>query len=202
MMIKTRHTGLTLTEIIVAVAIIALLAAGLYSVSNYIEKQAKIKLTESTIEAVCAAIEQYYDFYGSFPFQAGIDYGRIQLEGTDANGLNGTVRGDNKCTLAVSDYNGIYASGDALYYFLNQIPASRKILDEINRSMVTNKDYKGKDYYFSSNIDSQCYPLIHIIDAWKCPLRYTYKQGDNFPLIESAGPDRKFNTPDDISSKK
>jgi prepilin-type N-terminal cleavage/methylation domain-containing protein len=59
--------GLTLVEVLVAVVIIAILAAGLYSVGNYLETQSKIKLTKSTIEILSAAIEQYHDFYGRFP---------------------------------------------------------------------------------------------------------------------------------------
>ena len=185
----TNKNGLTIVEILVAVTIIALLAAGLYSVSNYLEKQAKIKLTESTIEALSAAIEQYRDFNGHFPFVTGTgSYGLSQLQTT----LNGTV-------VNPTDYNDIYASSDALYYILNQVPASKKIIDNLNRSLVTNKDYKGTEYFIL--INGVNYPLIHIIDPWKCPLRYTYKDSDNFPLIESTGPDRDFNTPDDISSR-
>jgi hypothetical protein len=33
---------------------------------------------------------------------------------------------------------------------------------------------------------------MHIIDSWNTPLRYTYKSGDNFAVITSAGPDKKF----------
>jgi prepilin-type N-terminal cleavage/methylation domain-containing protein len=193
-LIRQAHSGLTLMEILVAIAIIAILAAGLYSVSNYVEKQAKAKLTESTIEILSAAIEQHHDFYGKFPFLAGTDYGRSQLESlTEPNGLKGSV-------VNPADYNDIYASSEALYYFLNKFPAGREIVDSINHSLLTNKDYKNKEYFI--DINGQRYPLIHIIDVWQHPLRYTYKDGDNFPLIESAGPDKNFNTPaDNISSK-
>ena len=60
-------------------------------------------------------------------------------------------------------------------------------------------------------INGQNYPLVRIIDPWKKTLRYTYyynkttKQGDNFPVITSAGPDRKFDPNgvhiDDITSR-
>jgi prepilin-type N-terminal cleavage/methylation domain-containing protein len=199
---KQNKNGLTLVEILVAVLIIAILAAGLYSVSNYLETQSKIKLTKSTIEILCTALEQYRDFYGKFPFEAGIDYGRNQLQSNEANGLNGNVS-DNKCADFIApDYNDIYSSSEALYYFLNQFPAGKKIVDSINRSLLTNKGEKGKEYFIRLNVDMKCYPLIHIIDPWKYPLRYTYEQGDNFPLVISAGPDKDFNEPtDNISSR-
>jgi prepilin-type N-terminal cleavage/methylation domain-containing protein len=193
---KQNKTGLTLVEILVAIAIIAILAAGLYSVSNYIEKQAKAKLTESTIETLSAAIEQYHDFYGKFPFLADKNYGEPNLQ-TDVNGVVVNKTGN---PLSAPDYNDIYASSEALYYFLNKFPDGREIVGSINRSLLTNKDYKNTEYFI--RIGTVDYPLIHIIDVWQHPLRYTYKDGDNFPLIISAGPDKDFNTPaDNISSK-
>jgi prepilin-type N-terminal cleavage/methylation domain-containing protein len=183
--------GLTLVEILVAVGIIAILAAGLYSVGNYLETQSRIRLTQSTIEILSTAVEQYHDFNDSFPFIADENYRREPNLQSDIDG-----------TVTPSDYNDIYASSDALYYLLNKFPAGRKIVGSINRSLLTNKGDNGKEYFIRDNITGQDYPLIHIIDPWKYPLRYTYKQGDNFPLITSAGPDKDFNTPDDISSRK
>jgi len=199
---KKSKNGLTLVEIMVAITIVAILAAGLYSVSNYLEPQSKIKLTKSTIETLSAALEQYHDFYGKFPFLAGTDYGRTQLELNDTNGLNGIVVDKNGNPLSVTDYNNLYASSEALYYFLNKFPAGKKIISSINKSLLTNKGYKGTEYYFRFSAGTVNYPLIHIIDSWKCPFRYTYKKDNNFPLIESAGPDRDFNkTEDNISSR-
>ena len=197
-LIRQAHSGLTLAEILVAITIIAILAAGLYSVSNYIEKQAQTKLTESTIEILSTAIEQYYDFYGKFPFQADKNYGEPNLQ-TDTNGV--VV---DKTGVSLSDYNDIYASSEALYYFLNKFPAGKEIVGSLRSSLLTNKDYKGTEYFirFIGDTTNTRYPLIHIIDSWTYPLRYTYTSGNNFPLIESAGPDKDFNTPaDNISSK-
>jgi prepilin-type N-terminal cleavage/methylation domain-containing protein len=193
---KQNKTGLTLAEILVAITIIAILAAGLYSVSNYIEKQAQAKLTESTIEILSTAIEQYHDFYGRFPFQADKNYGEPNLK-TD---VNGNVV--NKSGASLPDYNDIYASSEALYYFLNKFPAGKEIVGSLRSSLLTNKDYKNTEYFIKLNVDGKVYPLIHIIDSWAYPLRYTCEDSNNFPLIESAGPDKDFNTPaDNISSK-
>jgi prepilin-type N-terminal cleavage/methylation domain-containing protein len=197
-LIRQAHSGLTLAEILVAITIIAILAAGLYSVSNYIEKQAQTKLTESTIEILSTAIEQYHDFYDRFPFQADKNYGKPNLQ-TDVNGV---VVNKIGTPLSASDYNDIYASSEALYYFLNKFPAGKEIVGSLNSSLLTNKGYKNKEYFIRFGTDTTNYPLIHIIDSWTYPLRYTCKDGDNFPVIISAGPDKDFNTPaDNISSK-
>ncbi len=46
-------------------------------------------------------------------------------------------------------------------------------------------------------------PNIIINDVWDMPLLYEYESGSgNFPVIISAGPDKKFGTPDDIISSQ
>jgi len=46
---------------------------------------------------------------------------------------------------------------------------------------------------------TEIYP--EIIDAWGQPFDYRYNSGDNFPVITSAGPNKKLGDDDDISSK-
>jgi prepilin-type N-terminal cleavage/methylation domain-containing protein len=187
---KQNKNGLTIVEILVVIAIVAMLAAGLYSVSNYVDTQAKIKHTETTIETLAAALAEYHDFYGKFPFEADENYDRGKLEANDKDGLDGTVSISGG---VIADYNDLYASSEALYHFLNKCPSSRKIVNSINISLITNKDNRNKEYFFEFKSDAgKFYPLRHIIDSWKTPLRYTYKPGNNFPVITSAGPDKDF----------
>ena len=117
MKIKQNKYGLTLVEVLVAIAIIAVLAAGLYSVSNYVETQSKKKLTKSTIETLCAALEQYHDFNDGFPFAADVNYGQSNLQ----SDVNGTVGGG-------VNHKDEYASSEALYYFLNRFRIPEKLL--------------------------------------------------------------------------
>ena len=189
-----------------AVAIVAVLSAGLYVVGSRVETQAKIKQTQSTIEILSAALEQYYDANSNcFPFKAGLTYDRNHLKGTDSNGLGSDVTDKAGFPLSAAAYNSLYASSEALYYFLNRIPASRKIIGTINSSLITNKDNKNTEYFFIPTGGTTVYPLLHFVDAWNSPFRYTYSSGDNFPVITSAGPNRIFEPNgvyiDDITSR-
>jgi len=176
--------GLTLVEILVAIAIVALLAAGLYSVGNYIETQSKITLTESTIEMLVTSLTEYRDFYGKFPFEADISYDRLSLE-SDVSGtvrayVNDVDQGDS------GNHRDEYSSIEALCYFLNKCPNSKKIVNSINRSLLTNKGDTNEEFRIAA------YPLVRVIDSWGKALRYTYGPGNNFPVITSAGPNKKF----------
>jgi len=75
----------------------------------------------------------------------------------------------------------------ALYGQLHSIPSSRKILEKISDSLIqSNPNAVG---------------MLQINDPWGTTLDYRYVAGDNFPELVSAGPDRKFGTPDDITNK-
>jgi len=188
MKIKLKYTGLTIVEILVAIAIVALLAAGLYSVGSYVETQSKITLTESTIETLVATLDEYHDFYGKFPFKADETYNQNDLESTGTNGIGGFVRA------YVNDVNqedsgshkDEYSSIEAMYYFLNKCPSSKKIVNSINRSLLTNKGNPNEEFRVG------IYPLVRVIDPWGKALRYTYEQDNNFPVITSAGPNKDF----------
>ncbi|GAH42143.1 unnamed protein product, partial [marine sediment metagenome] len=82
-------------------------------------------------------------------------------------------------------------NSERLYGALNFIPTSRKILEQISDSLIRH------------NVDTGATPPIpEIYDPWGTVLNYLYAEGDNFPQLISAGPDRSFGSPDDISSKK
>ncbi|MHC4242880.1 MAG: hypothetical protein ACYSU4_10785, partial [Planctomycetota bacterium] len=75
-----------------------------------------------------------------------------------------------------------------LYRELNLIPESRKILGRIAESLVKNE---------YGTIDTP--PEIY--DPWGMVIDYIYVAGGNFPELVSAGPDKIFDSGDDISNK-
>ena len=184
-----------------AVAIVAILSAGLYMVGSRVETQAKIKQTQSTIEILSAALEQYYDANSNcFPFTAVNNFKRTDLQ-SQLQSILGSTLTVSVSTGVPADYNDHYASDDTLYYYLNRIPASKKIIGTINSSLITDKDCRKREYfYYFTAVPTTHYPLLHFVDAWNSPFRYTYSSGDNFPVIESAGPDKDFG--DTIPAKK
>lgn len=101
--------GLSLVEILVVVAIIAILATMLIGVASRINNQAKEQGLESTFTLLDSALQEYNEATGKFP---------EQLEKNFTNAL------------MHSEY---------LYRELNLIPESRMILAKINKSMIKNE---------------------------------------------------------------
>jgi type II secretory pathway pseudopilin PulG len=153
-------TGITLVEMIIVVAVIAMLAAMLVGVSTVIDTQSKEKATEATLTLLEGALDEYKDLMGEFPIQAEVD---------DTNALSH------------SEY---------LYYKLNSIPASRNIMKKINDKLIQNK--------YEPTVDPNAY---EIYDPWGTVLNYVYEPNKTYPLLESAGKDKKFDTPDDITNR-
>ncbi len=81
------------------------------------------------------------------------------------------------------------AHSEFLYSELHSIPSSQKVLEKISDSLLRSKTEAGSTS-----------PKIY--DPWGKVLDYRYIQGDTFPELISAGPDKVFGTTDDISSKK
>lgn len=80
-----------------------------------------------------------------------------------------------------------YVNSEILYSELNRIPASRKLLQELDDSVI-------KDSVPPTG-------SMKIYDPWSIVLDYRYVAGDTFPVLTSAGPDRRFGTLDDISNR-
>jgi hypothetical protein len=164
-------------------------------VGKRIREQANEKLAQGMIDVIVAALQQYYDFHGDFPFETNpvTGYGETELE-MDINGL---VVAD-PC-----EHLNEYASSEALYYFLNKTPDCRRTIDTITDKQITNKGANGavlKIEIPAGSVNET--DLIRFIDPWGKSLRYTYQAGDNFPLIESAGVDGAFGIDaDNITSK-
>lgn len=160
-------------EILVTVAIIVILAAAMYVVRAPADKKANIELTKSTIELLCAALEQYHQFYNEFP---------------DPNiTTTGYYPADGKCGDNDPDEN----NAEELSYRLSLCPDAQMILNRINN--MGSRDNKMTPRMVK-DADADGYP--EYIDAWGMEFRYRYAEGWNFPLITSAGPDMDFGDTD------
>jgi hypothetical protein len=82
-------------------------------------------------------------------------------------------------------------------------------------------DHKADEDYLKIIVDSannRSYPWIRVVDPWGTPLRYDYYSNDveepsltfvqrgqtirSLPLITSAGPNKQFDTSDDITNRE
>ncbi len=194
-------------------AIIAILAAMVIGIAARISSQGKEQLTENTFALLDSALGEFQDYgynydapYSEFDFPLDCnDFDKNDLENAleAAPGITNvsSVGGDG-----THDPN--YSGSEALYFFLSRVPESRKTLDKIDSSLITNKDKDKRD--MTITVDGKEYPLLRIIDPWGTTLRYDYYDEDVlppnpneariFPVITSAGPDKEFGTADDISS--
>jgi prepilin-type N-terminal cleavage/methylation domain-containing protein len=107
--IRANKDGLTLVEILVVVALIAILATIVVGVASRIDNQSKEKAVESTFVLLDSALQEYRQFKDKFPEQPE----------------------DNPANAA--------AHSEFLYRELNSVPDSRKILEKIDNSSLEDK---------------------------------------------------------------
>jgi prepilin-type N-terminal cleavage/methylation domain-containing protein len=230
---KTRayKTGFTLIEMIVVIAIIAILISMVVTIAKRIGDQSKERLMRGTIVLISSALEQFRDFgyeyksaaYAGFTFP--IDCNGFNLTSTSPYpNLPGTLHdalyaanpsAPPTVTISISGgtYDPNFSGSEALYFILRQVPDCRATLDKIDKSLLTNKDPYGNSITITIGA-SPVLPFTRIIDPWGTTLRYDYYQKDissglpvpntnkTFPVITSAGPDKLFDTADDISNVK
>ena len=206
-------TALTLIEIVVVVAIVAILVSTVISVAVRINSQAREQLAESTIAILDAALEQFSDYeyqynnlvvdYSAFDFP--LDCNSVlepDLRIALADALGMSTPAEILPVGAAINHLPEYSESEALYFFLNRVPQSRKVLNKIDGSLITNRDDYGNEMMIRTTDDNgvvRNYPLARIIDPWGRTLRYSYYDGvtgtlRTFPLVTSAGPDREFDT--------
>jgi prepilin-type N-terminal cleavage/methylation domain-containing protein len=222
---RQNKTGVTLVEILVVVAIIAILVTMVIGIAARIDTQGKERLTKNTIALLTAALGQFGDYgyrhkdYSVYPTDDERDFYRSLDFPIDCNGLSDTdlksalkdALGAGSVLITGGTHEPNYSGSEALYFFLSRVPDCRETLDKIDKSLITNKGSNGAD--MTITIDTKSYPLMRIIDPWDKTLRYDYyderesdfkkrKDGKNtFPLITSAGPDKEFGSADDITSR-
>lgn len=189
--------GLTLVELLIAVAVVVILISIVLVAGSSLRTQAEERLAAGTISILVTALEQYYEFYDEFPpapecaipDECTPEELAMQLAGAGATIVGGT-------------YHPEFASGSALYYYLSRTPNSREILDSISEFLITAEGLAGSGLLVLRNSLGEEVTLLRVIDPWGNPLRYDYTPDDNFPRITSAGLDGKFGTEwDNITSR-
>ncbi|RKY07207.1 MAG: hypothetical protein DRP56_06125 [Planctomycetota bacterium] len=206
---KRRQSGMSLMELLVALAVILILIGTLIGVGSHVKTRANLDLTRAMLETLSTALAKYHSDFGDFPFDTDVDGDGdldvldIYLQSHLEADLGGTVSPVN--SLQEKDGNGDWistASSAALFYFLDKNPSSQTIAAAVPNSLITNKDDSGAAIQFTFTAPpNNMIDLPRYIDPWKISIRYEYLTGTAFPVLTSAGPDKVFDTPDDITSK-
>jgi prepilin-type N-terminal cleavage/methylation domain-containing protein len=246
---RAYKSGFTLIEMLMVVAIIAVLISMVVGVTKRIDDQRKERLCRNTIELLGNALEQFRDFgyeykhsdYAGLVFPLDCNSYNLtstfpypNLPDTLHNALYAPLLTDPPTVIIYGGVGGTqhdpcFSGSEALYFILSQVPDCRSTLDKIDRSLLTNKGIdKVTDITITiaSATMTMTYPFTRIIDPWGTTLRYdyypdyddyilAYPAGDRssyftyiksakktFPVITSAGPDKRFDTADDISNVK
>lgn len=203
---KMDNKGFTLTEALVVLSVVMILMTILVGAGKHLKTRAEKELTAGGIAAIVTALEQYYDAHTAFPPQIDSD---VMLKAVlNANAVtitNGAHPNPADADLAKAEKGKDFWRSESLFYFLDRTPASRKIIEALASRMSTNKDETGVNLVLTVDIPVigiKTVDWVRFVDAWGASLRYTYQAGDTFPLIESAGPDKDFNTTgDNLSSQ-
>jgi prepilin-type N-terminal cleavage/methylation domain-containing protein len=244
--------GFTLIEVIVVITITTVLIGLVIGIAGRIDTQNKERLLRGTFAQLDTALQAFaeyeyryrykilgqiegqdnFDFYNSLDYPpdcSGFEVGDLKriiglLLGADNVVINPSWVNDPE-----DEVENIYSSSAAMYFFLNQVPESRSVLNKINPEFLTNKDKFGNEIniYIVTGLRERAYPLTFVLDPWKNPLHYNYYSSErpafwlpsrgpmwgtvvsdrsltyikSFPVITSAGPDGEFGTGDDIKSR-
>lgn len=199
-----RKNAFTLIEVLVTLAIIMILVGALAGTGQYLRTRSGIQLTQSTIQIIDAALEQYQEQYRAFPFKnRNVDSDSAKADPYELAHFESDLTADITAgTLTEKDGNNQViwnASSAALYYFLNRCGDSKAILDTLSDRMISTLDATGKQ--IKMVMGGVTYPVPRFIDAWGMSLRYEYLDNYPYPKIMSAGPDKIFGTSDDLSNQ-
>ncbi|MBA7642645.1 hypothetical protein ES703_50345 [subsurface metagenome] len=210
-------SGFTLVEMVVVIAIVAVLATMVVGIAAHIDSKKDQKRARRTIVLLSTALGQFHDYgfdykdsdYTAFTFPLDCNgFSKADVEATlsDALDATGVSIGPVDASKPIFHNDPNLSGCEVLYFLLSQVPASRETLDRIDKSLLTDRDINGNRMKIT--VSGKDYPLLRIIDSWGTTLRYDYYDDKNrpedkrsFPLITSAGPDRSFGTDDDITNR-
>ena len=162
-------TAFTMVEVLIVVAILALLVAVLLGVSNFINTQKNTALTENCLVILDAALGEFYAITGHYPVD---DWGNI---------------GDPGSLIAGANSGGTPEPDELLYLQLSILPQTRDIIAKLPEKLLT-APHDGITVQLADQPGLNTPYLRRIVDAWGNPLDY-FVPASGFPVISSFGPD-------------
>jgi prepilin-type N-terminal cleavage/methylation domain-containing protein len=216
--------GVTLIEILVVMGVIATLATMVIVATRRLETQSKENTLANTFAVLESALRQFHEYEYTYPPTSVFNGLSFPLDCTDFSvldlraALQTALGAQSVAIVNHADRTGReyveYSGCEVLYFFLSQVPESAGALKGISTALVTNTNGEGKPVEIV--IDARpAAPFSRIVDPWGTTLRYRYYDVQpppaglapipatqkSFPVLFSAGPDKKFGTADDINSR-
>ena len=202
-----KNNAFTLQELLVVIAVIAVMVVILISTVHVLKKQSDLRDAKSTLLVLSTALEKFHELRGRYPFYADPYLpGLLVNDATDDSGYDrddlaaniiaalGLDAATPYTPFVYSEENNYQASIEGLYFFLRNNPATNEILGSIPDKYLTVKDASNSNLNELLVIPSQPNPvqLIRIVDPWGTPYRYTCQMDGGIAVVESAGPDKMF----------
>jgi len=201
-----RKTGFTLLEMLLAVAIVAVLVAILAVSASSLRREARIRLTESTIGILMTALEQYHEFWGDYPPGVPVPAPIPGAAGEWSRGVLenafGAVSNASWTSVLNAGHKDENAPSEALYIRLYRTPVTKRMIDKmtsgpkipgkpqgrVGRMLVFDPDpspkapFSAADYpnipasLIGTGTPAEQISLYRFVDAWENPLRYEYRK--------------------------
>jgi prepilin-type N-terminal cleavage/methylation domain-containing protein len=174
--------GFTLVEMLIVVAIIAILATMVVGLATRISNKTKEQFAESTIAILDAALQEFCDYgwsynvYTDFKFPIDVtepvvppvlpDILKIILE-TEYAPARVSIEPVDPAKPIVHSFE--YSSSELLYFFLNKVPECRATINKIDQSLITQKDSTGNEMklVIDDGVQRIEYPLLRFVDPWR-----------------------------------
>ncbi len=185
-----KNSAFTLQELLVVIAVIAVMMVILVSSARTLKRQSELRDAKNTLLVLSMAVEKYHEIHGKYPFEAkpylpdAMDLDDIGFTRADLVMVLGSdAWGYPEPKVQTANYQ---ASIETLYRFLENDPQTAAIIAAIPEKFLTAKNSDG------DVISLAGMPLIRIVDPWGMPYRYMFETGYGVAIVESAGPDGKF----------
>jgi len=170
--------GFTMVEVLIVVAIMALLVSVLVGVAGRIDDQRNTTLTENCLDILDAALREFREITGHYPVD---DWGDI----------------DTTSLIYNANAPGVPPESDELLYLqLSILPQTREIISKLPNQLITAPQSDATVQLLDNPTADTPY-LQSIVDAWGNVLVYTRDSAhpnDVFPTITSDGPDGPNNS--------
>jgi len=171
-----KNKAFTLVEIMVVIAIIAIISFGAVTVTQGVFEKQRVSKTQTIMKTLNAALKEYQLDTGDFP--GGNTNGSITgLYGILDSNVNARIKLAGLPGDCVIPFNGMAGNSVAIYdgWYASD---DHSITPDLNDNLGGGGSGENE------------------------PMLYIYRKNGNFPVIRSAGKDRIFNTADDIVSSE